>query len=434
MRIVPALASLSTLLLLPAVAAQIAPERALVATLQPGPVATSLLEVDLATGSIVPLSGGFPSDALSALSVALDPNSHDAFVVLDAGAVSRVVRLTICGSSICNERLIGNVAGSVTDLAFGGFDEVLLTVGGAQGSLVALPRNGGSVRVVAPFPRASTVSVSGFDSSVVVVGQSGALPATDPQLTLVDPISGFSAPSQVPMTGYGPVAITGHLELETSLGHNIITNEDGTVSVGSFFFVPQVLDITPVLPPGGTKRLRGMPGYPMTVLGNAAHPFLKRVHNLSPGIPQTWTILAGPLPGNPVDFDVAPSGVARVAHFGEHCSSLRLQEWGRPFLGNSGFAVQAIEGAANAPLALAVGLSDTLFAGIPLPVVLPGGCRLFVDSLIGLPATSDANGFGAVAIPVPNVPGLAGALYYAQWLQVQPGLVTSEAGALFLGT
>lgn len=95
-------------------------------------------------------------------------------------------------------------------------------------------------------------------------------------------------------------------------------------------------------------------------------------------------------------------------------------------VGNTGFGLHLENAPPLAPAYLLVGLSDTSWAGFPLPAPLPGAlaCPLRVsgDVILSTPSgTTSPSGSAAVSLPVPNLAGLVGSQAFAQWIIFDTG-------------
>jgi hypothetical protein len=88
-----------------------------------------------------------------------------------------------------------------------------------------------------------------------------------------------------------------------------------------------------------------------------------------------------------------------------------------------------------------IGLSETSFGAIPLPVDLAflgsSGCNLWIDPLAFLPVTLvNAAGQASFVLPLPNDPSLLTARVYQSWSVFDPAvsrLYTSDYGLMILG-
>lgn len=420
-----------------AVPAQIGPGHAVVATAVTGTPATVLLDVDLSTGGVQPL-GRFPSDHLPPLAVAVDDLDRELLLVVDTGATSRLLRLHLAGSTIAGERVLGDVAGRVTQVAVESGGDCLLAVTGASGGLVRLPRWGGPPAPVLAAAWTTALSDTRQTLAHAAIAQAGAdgPPVRDAQVgVLVLPSSAYTIGPTV-LTGYRPRAITGIVDLPTGLVRHALAHDDGTISLFELGIGTRPLGVTPVLPAGATIAMKDGPNaYDPIVLGNAAHPFLKTFSAF--GAPAVWRTLAGPFPGDPVDFDLAPAGGARAEPFARACGTLvPLQvSWsGPPRLGGPTFQLSLSRAVPQLPAGLVLGASDQRHGATPLPVPLPGGCSLFVSVDLAFTTTADAGGNATQPLPIPADPVLNGLLLYGEWVQLVSGaLVTSEGIALELG-
>jgi hypothetical protein len=403
---------------------QVAPGHALVATHLPGAPATRLFDVDLGSGAQSPL-GAFPADARAPLAVAIDRVNGDVILAVDLGGAARIVRLALAGRTVAAERVLADVPGRVTDVSLAG--DVFALVGGAQDRIVRVPRNGGAAATVLSLPRPAALGpLFGAHAWIAESGDPGPPPA-DPGARLVDLATGQVASGPHTFTGAGPLRLTGIADIVTAVPRLFLTDGSGQPSLSVLFGTPQRLQITPVLPPGATEALVMRNLFEAIVLGGAAHPFLKSVQVFP--TPATWTILAGPLPGDPVDFDLAPPPGARVEPFGAPCgrgvTPGAFTDGGAPALGNPAFVVALSGGIPTAPAFLALGYSERSASGTPLPIPLPGGCPLLVAPHFVFPGTTDVRGAARQPLPIPNDPSLAGASAFAQW--VQPATATTFA-------
>ena len=170
------------------------------------------------------------------------------------------------------------------------------------------------------------------------------------------------------------------------------------------------------------------------VLGSASHPHLKMFSGFVG--PQNWQMLAGPIAGDPVDFDLAPPAGAGTDLFGRACGAPVAPRMGfpasAPTLGNASFRLD-VTGLPLAPALLVVGTSDQAFGAIQLPAPLPGGCEILVAPQVVLVTATNAAGAATQPLPIPNDPALARATAFAQWLLLPAGgIASSEAIALHL--
>jgi len=391
--------------------------------------ATSLLDVDLGTGAVQPI-GGFSLDRFPPLAVAVDAVNRDVVVALQTPAATSVlVRLRLVGTRVVREASLGDVPGTVTALTQA-LDGTWITLTAA--GVMATERNGSVARRIAAAPLATAIETYGLASTQALVVQSGS-PTADPQLRWLDLVTGQTIAGPFVYTGYLPRGLTGVGDLPTGAARQVFSQEDGTVAISVNFALPATLPLSPVLPAGATvaMHVRGLEG---VVLGGSAHPFLKSFQALGG---TQWVMLAGPLPGDPVDFAFRPPVVAATVAFGGSCGRMSLQEafsGGPPRLGSTSFALQLVHGTPSSPAVLVLGASDQRYLGLRLPALLPGGCRALVSAEVVV--TTSSNGFGEALLPiaVPNDPVLLGAIVFGQWLQVPGGSIdTSNAAALWLG-
>ena len=391
--------------------------------------ATVLLDVDLANGSFVTL-GRFISDTVPPRAVAVDPVNRDAIVALDFGLTTRIVRVHRHRGAVVGQRVLGDVFGPVTRLAFGNSEFLFATVAGTAGGLFRIPRNGGTPVLVATLPDATALLPWGHHSTQAVIGQSGS-PGFDPRIRIVDLVTcqDVSGPHSFP--NYTPLGITGIADLPTALIRYVLGHDDGTVALSVNFATPTAIPLTPTLPAGGTRSLRGT-GLDVLALGGASHPFLTSFTAFPPSA--AWTMRSNALPGDPVDFDFDPGPGPDVVSFGLPCSMLSLNGTGEPRLGNASFGLSLAAGVVQQPALLVLGVSDQMFAPLPLPVPLPfSTCPLRVSAELAVSRTTDSLGRASWPLPVPNDPSLHAAILFAQVVQAQgTALVASQGVALHL--
>src|SRR5262249_7876538 len=146
------------------------------------------------------------------------------------------------------------------------------------------------------------------------------------------------------------------------------------------------------------------------------------------------TLMAGPLPGDPLDFAIAPASGAQVVFFGSACgaSSMSISFLNLPQPGSSIFEIDLQAAQANAAALLGLGSADQL--GGTLPFTLPGGCHLLVSPDAVLFRMTNGSGGAAQILPVPANPGLTGLRLYGQWLQLpQSAFAVTAAIAVRVG-
>jgi hypothetical protein len=145
------------------------------------------------------------------------------------------------------------------------------------------------------------------------------------------------------------------------------------------------------------------------------------------------TAIAGPLPGDPVDYALLPGPQAELLRFGRGCGSsaeLFIGGSGQPRLGNGAFAIGLAQGLPSQGALLAIGFDELVGA------TLPNGC--FVNVLPAATAfhVTDGSGTATQPLPVPNSGWLVGLLLFAQWFQDDFGVpfTTSRLLAVRVGT
>jgi hypothetical protein len=426
------------LLLAPSLApAQIAPGNAVVAVRLAGTPATQLLAVDLQSGVFATLPR-FASDALPPLALTFDPIDRELLLALDLGAgVSRVVRFTMFAGLPLGERILGDVPGRIAELAVAD-GSIVAAVDGPLGGLFRMPRNGGTGFVAIVQPRLTAIQTFGAMAQHAVLAWSGSAgpPATDPGVGFVHLASGLFTMGPFTFPGFPHPGITGVLDLATAVPRQILSHTDGTVSLHEMFLgrPPAAIPVQPPVPAGGAVAIRRTTpyGFMPTVLGGAAFPHLWTFDPFA-AAPAVAPV-AGPLPGDPVDFAIAPGADADLLFFGAACGGVPL--WigssGLPRLGHATFRIELRQAWASTPTILAAGFSDQL--GGLLPFRLPSGCDLLVAPDFNTFLTTDAAGFAAQTVPIPNQPSLIGVVLFAQWLQaLGPPVQASAAVAVHVG-
>jgi hypothetical protein len=402
-----------------ALSAQIAPGDIVVAVHLPGLPATQLLAVDLVSASWRALPR-FPADVMPPLAVAFDSVDDGLLLAVDAGGgISRVLRYDLRAGVPSNERALADVPGHVTDLALGA-GHVLAAVDGPQGGVYALPRTGGPATLLLPLPGLTVLQCGGIDNSMVTAAWSAAPgpPPATPGAGIFDLAgSRFLFGPDNFINSLHP-QLTGSVTLPFPQPRLLLAHGDGSIDYAQLTFgggaQPVGVPVQPVLPAGGANTMKAGPGGSPLVLGGSSYPML---WTFSPAVSQPQqVVLAGPLPGDPVDFALAPDGSASLQWFGTACgpTAMDLLPQGRPTPGGV-LQLQLSGGTANALAVLVLGLSDQL--GGALPFQLPSGCELAVAPDVPLLHTTDAAGAAGQTLAVPNQNALTGLLVFAQWLQ-----------------
>ncbi len=423
--------ALAGVLFAPFLSAQVPAGRVVVASALPGPAGgTALAVADLAGGAPVLIQSS-PAQAADPLAVAIDPVDRDVIVaVRGAGNTSRIVRLHLSGLSVVGETTLAAVAGTVTSLGLGPEDRMIAVVRGTGGGLVEFDRRRPAAPVVLDaFDRGCGQEILGRQRDFAWLARCGGS-GQPPEVRFVDLDSGLLTRAWLPLTGMPSPELTGFRQLPSRLPIGFVTDDSGTLSrVDLATGAATALPVTPVLPAGGTVAMREDPDDVTRafVLGGAPHPFLMSVGPLDPA-PQ-WVNLTGRLPGDPVDFDLAPDGVSVV--FGDPCQ-LRLAASGGASIGNPTAVVAA--NAVPGPIALGIGLDDRFAGPTPLPVLL-GSCPLHIDPTVftvGVATSALGPGFSFV---IPDSSSLIGAMVFGQLFQPDNTgvLRTSEAVVFHIG-
>lgn len=428
---------LAFLALITPLAAQALPGDTLVATQLPaGNPATQLLAVDSVAG-VWQACSRFASDTLPPLAVTFD--GYDGAVVLavaNSSSTSLVLRLRLAGTAVVGERVLGLLPGQCSQLEVVD-DAVCATTTGTSGGLYVMPRLGGTAVQVLAEPGAAALATWGPASTSVIMAWSGSA-ATGPGFGFYDLRANqwTLGPWQEP--SLGARVVTGIGDLPTGLVREAVAFADGGCEAVVYGGpAPTPIACIPAIPTGGAAAMKAHSpgGFSMRGLGSAAWPFL---YNLEVwGLMPNVTVLAGPLPGDPVDLAMVPLAATSFLMFGQSCGApaphLNSRAW--PTLGNLQFAINLSGGAPTRLSAFVLGLSDALAAGgVPLPQPTPGGCLLRVSPDVLMLHLSDASGGAVQGLPIPNLPALAGLRLFGQWLQDAPlPFASSEGVALQLG-
>lgn len=379
---------------------------------------SALFDVDPVGGSVAPLRG-FALDSLPPLACTWDPIGRHAVVAVDAPLGSLVFRLDPTGPF---ERLLGVLPDPVVALEIDDAGDLVVLTGGPSGAVWRLPRNGGIAQRYVATPHASALGAH-ERSPYVWVARSP--PAGPPSIEMIEPRTGtvLVAPIAIPaLTGR---TITGIFDLPTGAIRQVLTDDLGRIHVFEFTTTLRSLAVVPPLPAGATVDLQfeQNASLDVVVLGDARHPYLHRIPVFG-GVPGA-TRLAGPVPGDPVDFDRIDG--AGALQWGASCGGpFGPATLSAPLGGTGAFEVQ---GAPPGAAALAVfGTSEQATAGLPLPVRLPGGCPLLVALDVTAPTAADATGVARLTFPVPaSLP--RGFALHAQWLVATPGGLASSSAA-----
>ena len=423
-------------LVAPEAAAQVVAQHAIVVTKLKGSPAAQLIDVDLQTGKFV-LQGRFKHDVFPPLAMSVDPVRRDVILAVRVGSISRVVRIGLQGGKVVAESILGDFPGVARVLIVAKAADIYASLLGTNAGVYKLPMNGGKAVLVKAMPRVTAMNPMFWPLSTALLAQSGSTsPKSDPSTLFMDLDSGKIVQGPFVFTGFKPQVLTGIFDVPAALVRQIISTDAGQIFLSLFYKTPTQIAITPQLPKGATRRMRAQGGLQPYVLGGASHPHIKSFTVL--GGQQKWNMLAGPLPGDPVDFDLVPLAKASVVFFGKSCSplapkGLSFSTTAVPSLGSTNFTMWVFGLQANATALLALGASNQRFMSLPLPLLMPGRCRLHVSvDWIGA-FQADNRGSLKLPFPIPNTPSLAGLILYTQWLEpTSRGIAGTQGAALQL--
>jgi hypothetical protein len=156
-------------------------------------------------------------------------------------------------------------------------------------------------------------------------------------------------------------------------------------------------------------------------------------------------IMFGGLTGNPDMWAYVATTPATFAPYGAGCIGTNgtaplLSSGDRPWIGEP-FDVDVSSMPNNSSVFLYIGVSNTTFSGIPLPLDLGiigmFGCNLLTD-VVGAPQLTNVGGSARLSLVVPNRTALTGLPIYFQAIVFDPGAnpgnaVISNGGAATLG-
>lgn len=139
--------------------------------------------------------------------------------------------------------------------------------------------------------------------------------------------------------------------------------------------------------------------------------------------------------GSPPDigaYNYNPAYVPASTGFGAGCGPTAGWYW-EPIVGQSYYELHLSGGLSSAPALLLLGVSQSLWKGLPLPfdlgLVGAPGCALLTGPVVTFGATTDAHGAALLHLAIPPSADLAGATFYVQWAAPAPG--ANPLGLLF---
>lgn len=404
---------------------QLPADRVIVLAAAQGPAFSTLELVDPGSGTLSSFSR-FPSDGLAPRAIAWDPIGDELVVALVEGSGSRVVRLRCQGTTVVEERVVHHLPEVVTDLQVDRQGRLFASVLGSIDGLIELGRRTTDRRLIAPWPRVTSLDVPWGATGLGLQSN----PLGDPTLAFVDLDTGVfqSGPHQIP--GLAGITLTGAVDLPTGAIRQLVSDDLGRLHLFEFLQSITTLPIQPALPPGGTRELISNGGN-VLILGGASSPYLRELTLFQW---TTLTIKAGPLRDDPVDMTRTDSAGPFVSTFGNRCGSGSFFWQDQPSLGSQQFALGLQAGIANTPALLVLGASEGTWLGAHLPIELVPNCALLVSVDVLLSATTNGNGGTSISLPIPNRPELRGARLHAQWFQASATFSSSTGLAVRVGS
>ena len=414
------------------IAAQADPDRTLVLVERSAAPLAALHEVVLASGTVTPLPG-FPSDGFVPLALTIDPATREPIVAVQVGASSRIVRVFVQGQVVLGERVLATLPGTVVGMNVPSTGDVYAAVDGPAGGVYRIDRQCCNA---ATFWSAS--GLSAISEPVILPGKFWCARDLSPAAPEVDALLDSQPAVPVTLTNLPmvpPARITGVHEFLQGTRKQMVADTLGRVhtwQITTSTFAPVSLQPAPL--PGATRRLKGVGNQRVYLLGGAADPTLRVFPLNTAQVPLPVTVVAGPFADIPVDFALTAAVGPRVVRFGASCAlsgSGRSAAVGVPALGNGAFTLQLLEGLPTVIAMCALGFSDRIAFGLPLPLPV-GACSLLVGVDAIQVAITDANGVASVPLPVPPNPALAGQIVFTQWGQDPANLRLADALALHL--
>lgn len=396
------------------------------------PAGALLWQVDLATGQYT-LRPTFPSDTLPPLAVTADPTDRSLLLAVASGSQSRIVRLPTTGG----ETILGSVNGTCCELLVDPRGDVVVVTSGATGGVHRLPRHGGNATLLrsVPFASAAGTAATLAWSAIVTTDGTAGPPPRDPGIAEVELDGGQSTTGPVPFPAFTPLVITGLLDLPTAVPRHVLAHDDGTFSLYLPLTTGNPLPVasSPVLPAGGVVAMKTHDRLIGLVLGSVSSPYLRAFDPYTALGTLLLTTVAGPLPGDPVDYALLPDNAASALTFAGACGTaaeLRIGAIGLPRPGNLSFALGLRQALPQQGALLALGLAESA------PVPMPNGCGVRVVPMAVLFHLTDGNGAATQAVPVPNQAGLIGLQCFGQWFQLDGALpfMTSALCSVRVGT
>jgi hypothetical protein len=134
------------------------------------------------------------------------------------------------------------------------------------------------------------------------------------------------------------------------------------------------------------------------------------------------------LDGTPADlgaFSFSPIYAPASSAFGQGCGPKAGWFW-EPIVGQPYYEL-SVEGAPPAaPALLQLGVSQSTWSGLPLPLDLglfgAPGCSLLTGPVVSFAAAADGAGHAKLNLAIPSSANLVGAVFYVQWVIPAPGI------------
>ncbi len=394
-----------------------------VASRQVGNPATALTLCDAIPGTVTPLAS-FGNAVNPPRAIAADPINRDLIVALESGTSTVVVRLTYSAATLINEQILANFPGDATDLAVDSSSGIWVALDGPQGGLLRLARNSGQALAFFPYPRTVAFEIA-YPGTGLLVQQ---VPGGNALLRFVDLTTG-AAIQTIPVLSAPGERFTGATDLPTGAIRQAMSSEASGLFRFEFLSTLNPWALNPAIPVGSPVEI-GPGGQGIMVLGGAGFPYLATV----PIFASNLVLLAGPLPGSPVDFTEKPSIGPALIRFGSPCpQGGSWSSQGLPQLGSTTFSIGLQGGVPNRSTALLLGVSDQVGFGQSLPWTIAPACEVHTSADIALVTTSSVNGDASFVLPIPLVPAWAGSILFGQWIQENGGTpILSDAFAAHL--
>ncbi len=397
------------------------------------PFPTQVYSVDLMAGMAVHMQD-FTAARYAPLAACFDPIRRDLIIALDRAPNSMIVRLSYRQGALSFERTLATLPGTITALNLLANNDIAAITRAPNAAAYSIPRLGGTVQRVATLTNPTAMTIY-QGSNLGLIAESRTATSTA-QLLPFDFDSGKARGAAHSFPNF-TATITGLVDLPSGAPRQTFTTDLGRVFLSTSYATPIELALSPALTHKGTTAVHLGQNGDVTVLGGSTHPFLKSFRMPYAPIPQQWSVLTAPIPGDPIDFFFLPLASAGVDRFGEGCPGTSgktpgLGYSGSPALGSTGFSLTLSQADAGQNAIFTLGFSDLSAGGATLPLSLLGSCSLQHSAEITVSVPTDAQGSATLPTPIPNDPRLTGLTIFAQAFTLKSGLAGTSTLAIHI--